>query len=78
LREWARIDADNETPWLLLAGIARAKNNRVAEADAFSQAAKARKIDSYFDSLFAFAESFLPTDAMPLGSVVFCDGSEWN
>jgi hypothetical protein len=66
VREWARIDADNATPWLLLAGIARAKNNQVAEADAFSQAAKAHKIDSYFDSLFAFAESDLPRDVTPL------------
>jgi len=51
LREWARIDADNATPWLLLAGAARAKNNPAAEADAFNQAAKARRIDSYYDSL---------------------------
>lgn len=66
LREWARIDADNATPWLLLASGARAKNDPSAEADAFRQAAKARKIDSYYDSLFAFAESELPTDATPL------------
>jgi hypothetical protein len=66
LREWARIDADNATPWLLLAGSARAKNNPAAEADAFSQAAKARRIDFYYDSLWAFAEADLPTDATPL------------
>ena len=66
LREWARIDADNATPWLLLAGAARAKNNPAAEADAFNQAAKARRIDSYYDSLLAFTEAGLPTDAAPL------------
>jgi hypothetical protein len=66
LREWARIDADNATPWLLLAGAARAKNNPAAEADAFNQAAKARRIDSYYDSLLAFTEADLPTDATPL------------
>jgi hypothetical protein len=66
LREWARIDADNATPWLLLAGAARAKNNPAAEADAFNQAAKARGIDSYYDSLLAFTEADLPTDATPL------------
>jgi hypothetical protein len=71
LSEWARIDADNATPWLLLAGIARAKNDQVAEADAFSQAAKAHKIDSYFDSLFAFAEPGLPTDVTPLDRWIF-------
>jgi len=66
LREWARIDADNATPWLLLADNARAKNDPAAEADAFRQAAKARKIDSYYDSLLAFTEPELPRDATPL------------
>src|SRR5258706_5704810 len=66
LREWARIDADNATPWLLLAGAARAKSKPAAEADAFNQAAKARRIDSYYDSLLAFTEADLPTDATPL------------
>jgi hypothetical protein len=66
LREWARIDADNAAPWLLLAGSARAKNNPAAEADAFSQASNASRIDSYYDSLLAFTEADLPTDATPL------------
>jgi hypothetical protein len=66
LREWARIDADNATPWLLLAGAARAKNDPAAEADAFNQAAKSRRIDSYYDSLLAFTEADTPTDATPL------------
>jgi hypothetical protein len=66
LREWARIDADNATPWLLLAGAARAKNDPAAEADAFNQAARARRIDSYDDSLLAFTEADLPKDATPL------------
>ncbi|HEY2633233.1 MAG TPA: hypothetical protein VGI51_00860 [Steroidobacteraceae bacterium] len=66
LREWARIDADNAVPWLLLAGAARAKNNPAAEAGAFNQAAKARRIDSYYDSLLAFTEADLSKDATPV------------
>lgn len=50
----------------MLAGAARAKNDPAAEADAFNQAAKSRRIDSYDDSLLAFTEADLPTDATPL------------
>jgi hypothetical protein len=64
--DWARMDADNAAPWLLLAGQARAKNDMAAEADAFDRAAQAHRINSYSDSLSGVAESELPTDATAL------------
>jgi hypothetical protein len=66
LQQWARMDPDNAVPWLLLAGKARTRRDSTAEADAFSHAAAARKIDSYSDSVFAFAEPELPQDVTPL------------
>jgi hypothetical protein len=66
LQRWARMDPDNAVPWLLLAGKARARHDSAAEADAFSHAATAHKIDSYSDSVFAFAEPELPRDVTPL------------
>ena len=66
LQRWARMDPDNAVPWLLLAGKARARQDSAAEADAFSHAATAHKIDSYSDSVFAFAEPELPQDVTPL------------
>jgi len=60
LSDWARMDADNATPWLLLAGQAHAKNDLAAEADAFGRAAQAHRINSYYDSLSAFADPELP------------------
>jgi len=66
LQRWARMDPDNAVPWLLLAGKARARHDSAAEADAFSNAATAHKIDSYSDSVFAFAEPELPQDVTPL------------
>jgi hypothetical protein len=65
-QRWARMDPDNAAPWLLVAGKARARHDGAAEADAFSHAAAAHKIDSYSDSLFAFAEAELPQDVTPL------------
>ena len=66
LQHWARMDPDNAVPWLLLAGRARARHDDAAEADAFSHAAASHKIDSYSDSVFAFAEPLLPQDVTPL------------
>ena len=66
LSTWARTDADNAVPWLLLAGKARAEHDLAVETEAFSQAAKAHRTDSYNDSLYAFAESQLPKDVTPL------------
>src|SRR5664279_797617 len=66
LRRWAQIDPDNAVPWLLLAGAARARHDSVAEADAFTHAATAHRVDSYSDSVFAFAEPELPHDVTPL------------
>jgi hypothetical protein len=66
LQRWARIDPDNAVPWLLLAGKARARHDSAAEAGAFSHAATAHKVDSYSDSVFAFAEPELPQDVTPL------------
>lgn len=65
-QRWARIDPDNAEPWLLIAGKARARHDSAAEADAFSHAATAHKIETYTDSLFAFAEAELPQDTTPL------------
>jgi hypothetical protein len=50
----------------LLAGHAHLRHNQADEAESFSQAAKANKVDSYSDSLYAFAESELPSDVTPL------------
>jgi hypothetical protein len=66
LQHWARMDADNAVPWLLLAGRARSRHDYAAEADAFSHAAASHKIDSYSDSVFASAEPQLPQDITPL------------
>jgi hypothetical protein len=66
LQRWAQMDPDNAVPWLFLAAAARAGHDAGAEANAFSQAAKAHKVDSYGDSLFAFADPELPQDATPL------------
>jgi hypothetical protein len=66
LQHWARMDPDNAVPWLLLAGTARARHDDAAEADAFSHAAASHNIDSYSDSVFAFAEPQLPQDVTPL------------
>ena len=66
LQQWARLDSDNAVPWLLLAGKAQARHDNSAEADAFKHVASAHKIDSYSDSLFAFAEPELPRDVTPL------------
>jgi hypothetical protein len=66
LQQWARLDSDNAVPWLLLAGEAQARHDSPAEADAFKHVASAHKIDSYSDSLFAFAEPELPRDVTPL------------
>lgn len=66
LRRWAQLDPNNAVPWLLLAGYAHQRHNEADEADAFSRAAKANKVDSYSDSLYAFAESELPSDVTPL------------
>jgi len=66
LQRWMRMDPDNAVPWLLLAGKARARHDSAAEADAFSHAAAAHTINSYSDSVFAFAEQELPQDVTPL------------
>jgi hypothetical protein len=66
LQRWADLDPANAVPWLVLAGNARRRHNDREEADAFSQAAVASKVDSYSDSLYAFAEPEMPRDATPL------------
>jgi hypothetical protein len=45
-QRWARMDPDNAEPWLLIAGKARARHDSAAEADAFSHAATAHKVES--------------------------------
>jgi tetratricopeptide (TPR) repeat protein len=71
LQRWAQLDPDNAVPWLFLAAAAQASHDTGAEADAFSHAAKAHKVDSYGDSLFAFAEPELPQDVTPLARSYF-------
>jgi hypothetical protein len=66
LNTWAQLDSDNAVPWLLLAGKAQAKKDGVAEAAAFSQAAKANRTDAYNFSLYAYSELEMPTDVTPL------------
>jgi hypothetical protein len=65
-QRWAELDPDNAVPWLLIALKAQFSHDRAAEADAFSHAAKTHKIDSYSDSVLAFAEQELPRDVTPL------------
>jgi hypothetical protein len=69
--QWTQLDPDNSAAWLLLAGRARASHDGAAEAEAFSHAASAHRIDSYGDSLFAFAEPELPQDVTPLARSYF-------
>jgi len=66
LNGWASRDNDNAVPWLLVAGKARARNDMTGEAAAFSQAARANRADAYNFSIYAYAESELPTDVTPL------------
>ena len=66
LQAWAEMDSANAVPWLLLAGEARKRNDAAAEDDAFAHAAAAGKIDAYNFSLYAYAETELPSDATPL------------
>jgi len=66
LNTWAKLDADNAVPWLLLAGQAQAKKDVAAEAAAFSQAARAKKSDAYNFSLYAYSELEMPSDVTPL------------
>jgi hypothetical protein len=68
---WAQLDGDNATPWLMLAGEARANNDSAGERQALRRAANAATIMSYGDSLFAFAEPELPKDATPLERAYF-------
>lgn len=65
LRGWTQLDPDNAVPWLLVASKANAQGDPAAEADAFSHAANAAKVDSYNFSLLAYAEPELPKDATP-------------
>jgi hypothetical protein len=66
LRAWAHMDVNNAVPWLLLAQQARVRGDDAAAADAFAQAAKAQKVDSYNFSLFAFADPEQPSGTTPL------------
>jgi hypothetical protein len=66
LQHWARLDSDNAVPWLLLAGKAQSRHDNAAEAAAFSHIATAQRMDSYSDSLFAFAEPELSRDVTPV------------
>jgi hypothetical protein len=63
---WAKLDADNAVPWLLVAGKARARNDATAAAAALAQAAKAHQDNAYNYSLYSFAEAELPKDVTPL------------
>jgi len=64
---WARLDPDNAMPWMLMAGKAQARNDTAAATQYFERAAEAKKIDSYYESLFAWSESELPNDVSALG-----------
>lgn len=66
LKNWASLDRDNAVPWLLLAGKAHTDHDSAAENAAFADAAKARKIDGYNYSLYAYSEPDLPTDMTAL------------
>jgi hypothetical protein len=83
-QRWAELDPDNAVPWLLIALKAQFSHNSSAEADAFSHAAKAHKIDSYSDSVLTFAEQELPSDATPLErtyldqQVIGVEAATWN
>jgi hypothetical protein len=66
LKDWAKLDPDNAVPWLLLTGKAQKSNDLAAESTAFAEAAKARKVDDYNYSLYAYGAPDMPTDATPL------------
>ena len=63
--EWARLDPDNATPWLLTAQAARSKSDLRAEALAFAKAANAHKVDDYSGSVFSFGLTELPQGMVP-------------
>jgi hypothetical protein len=71
IQQWTQLDPDNAAPWLLLAGRALANHDSNAQAEAFSHAARAHRIESYRDSVFAFAEPELPADVTPLARAYF-------
>jgi hypothetical protein len=65
-QRWTQLDPGNAVPWLLLAEDAHRRHDMAGEADAFAHAAGAAKVDSYSDSIYAFAAAELPPDVTPL------------
>ncbi len=74
LDAWSRLDPGNAVPWLLLVGKAQANSDAVAEAAAFTRAAKAGKVDAYDFSLYAYAEPEMPDDMTPLERAYLATG----
>jgi hypothetical protein len=62
LDDWARADADNAVPWLVLAAKARREGDSAAEAAAFARAAAAHHYETYNWSMLAFAQPAMPGD----------------
>jgi len=63
---WAQLDPDNAMPWMVLAGKAQARNDAKAASDYFDRAARAKRMDSYLDTLFPFSEQEMPNDISAL------------
>jgi hypothetical protein len=83
-QRWAQLDPDNAAPWLMIASKAQLSGDGAAEAQAFSHAAKAHKMDSYNFSALTFAEPELPPDVTPLErsylaeEVIGVEAATWN
>jgi hypothetical protein len=71
LAKWAAMDSDNAAPWLELAAVARERSDLPAEIAAIGHAAQAHKIDTYHDSLLAYAEAGMPLETTGLEQAAF-------
>ena len=70
LEHWAQIDPDNAVPWMWIASRADKSGDPVRTDEAFSQAAKASRLDSYVGAMRALALNALPPKVTPLEKAV--------
>jgi hypothetical protein len=70
LEHWAQIDPDNAVPWMWIASRADKSRDPFRTDEAFSQAAKASRLDSYVGAMKALALGALPPKVTPLEKAV--------
>ncbi|MES1196048.1 MAG: hypothetical protein ABUL58_03800 [Steroidobacter sp.] len=73
LVKWTEMDSDNAAPWLLLADEEQQHNHVDSSMNAFVQAGKAQKFDSYGYALAEVAQKSFPKDMSPLEQSLLSD-----